>query len=178
MAVTKAKKLEIIHELEEKIPRAKSLVFLKNVGITVQNLGFLRKNLRAENAELKVAKKTLIKKVAHEKGIAELTDDILEGPIMMMLNYGDEIAGAKVAKAFMKEHKDEKTVEFAGGLFEGKMFSKKDVEMLAGLPSKQELLAKVVGTLKSPLYGLHNALSYHLRGLVQVLAAIQKQKTA
>lgn len=173
MAVTKAKKSEIVKELTDKFKRAKSLVFVKNNGVDVKSLTQLKREMHKSNVEVKVAKKTLMQLAFKENNIPEVPEEILTGPIMTVLSYEDEIAGAKILKAFMKTNEK---IEFMGGVIDHKLFHKKDIIALAGLPGKQELLAKVVGSLKSPLYGLHHALSYHLRGLVQVLSQIEKQK--
>lgn len=174
MAVTKAKKQEILNELLEKLEKAKSVVLIQNKGINVEDLTKLKKSLREHNVEMKVAKKTLIQKVWEQLKFPALMESALEGPIALVLSYEDEMVAAKTLKAFMKDN--EKLV-FTGGMFEGKVFDNKSVLSIAGLPSKPELVSKLLGSLQSPLYGLHHALQYHLRGLAQVLSQIQKQKS-
>lgn len=173
MAITKAKKSEILKDLITRFKKAKSLVFVKNNGVNVKNLTQLKKEMKKNNVEVKVAKKTLMQLAFKENHLPDIPEEILAGPIMTVISYDDEVVGAKLLKAFMKTNE---TLEFMGAIIGGNVFSKKDVIALAGLPGKQELLVKMVGTLKAPLYGLHNALSYQLRGLVQVLSQIQQQK--
>lgn len=173
MAVTRIKKEETLAELNDLFGRAKSVVFVKNGGLTVAEVSKMKRELRKGNAHAKVAKKTLMRIALKSNGMPEVDDSVLDGPIISVSSIDDEITGAKVVKGFMK---DIKTIEFTGGVFNGVVYDGKQVLALANLPGKQELLARVVGGMKSPLNGLHHALSYHLRGLVTVLSKIQEQK--
>ncbi len=173
MATSRAKKEEVFKELQDKFAKAVTIIFVKNTGVTVSDLTDLRKKLREGDTEIKIAKKTIVKKVAAEQKMPEFPEGILEGPIMTVMSYQDPIFGAKTLKSFMKENEK---VEFAGALFEGEVFDKKGIERIASLPSKEELISMLLGRIQAPLYGLHHALSYHLKGLVVALSAIQKKK--
>lgn len=173
MAITKEKKQEIVKELRDKLAKSKSVVFIRNDGITVADITKLKKELRAQQVEIKVAKKTLIEKVWKDLQFPTLPQNVLEGPVALVMAYENEMSGAKLLKTFMKENEK---VSFSGGVFEGKLYDKAGVATIASLPSKEELMAKLLGSLQSPLYGFHHALQYHLRGLVVVLSTLAKKK--
>lgn len=173
MAVTRAKKEATLSELTDLYGRAKSVIFIKNGGMTVAEVSRMKRELAKGNAHAKTAKKTLMRLALKANGVAEVPDAVLEGPVMSVASVDDEITGAKVVKGFMK---DVKAISFVGGVFNGVVYDGAQVLQLANLPGKQELLARVVGGMKSPLSGLHHALSYHLRGLVTVLSKVAEQK--
>lgn len=175
MAITRIKKEEILSELKEGFKKSKSLLFVKNNGIDVNSINKLKKELKKEQVDVKVAKKTLISLALKDQGIEEVSDAILDGPIMVIMSYQDELVGAKMLKTFMKTNEK---AEFAGGVFEKTVYDKAQITALASLPGKTELVATLLSRLQGPLYGLHHALSYHLKGLAQVLSQVQKQKSA
>lgn len=172
MAVSKAKKQEILAELKVKFSEATSVVFVKNNGLTVEEILGIRGELRKTGDAFKISKKTLIRLALKELELPEVEDDILSGPIGVAFGT-DEIS---VAKTLEKIAKSNERLELMGGILEGKVLSRDDVVALAKMPSKEELLAKLVGSLKSPISGFHGVLHANLRGIVQVLDQIQKQK--
>lgn len=172
MAVSRAKKEEILAELKTKFSGATSVVFVKNKGLTVDEILGIRSELRKAGDAFKISKKTLIRLALKELELPEVDDAILTGPIGVAFGH-DEISAAKLLD---KVAKSNDKLELMGGILEGKVLSRDDVVALAKMPSKEELLAKLVGTLKSPISGLHGVLHANLRGIVQVLDQIQKQK--
>ncbi len=173
MAITRSQKESILSELKDGFKKSASLVFVKNNGVDVNSLNRLKKELKKGSVDLKVAKKTLIALALKDQGIEDFPETIMDGPIMVAMSFEDQIAAAKALKAFMKGNEK---LEFTGGVFGTTVYDKQQVTQLASLPSKEELLSTLLSRLQGPLYGLHNALQYHLRGLVQVLSQIQKQK--
>lgn len=176
MAVSKQKKQEILQDLNEKLAKAHSITFIKNNGVSVEQITNLRTEGRKENIELKVAKKTLIQKAFEKNFSTSLPDEILDGPIITVMSYEDPISGPRIIQNFMKENKDK--VEFKGGFMEGKVYNPSEIKAIANLPAKEVLIARVIGQMQAPLYGLHHALSFHLKGLVVALGAIAKNKNA
>jgi len=171
MAVTKEKKQEILADLIEKFKKAKSVAFAENKGLTVGELGELRSGLRTKSAEMKVAKKTLVKLAAKEVGY-EVPDEILTGAVGTVFGYDDVVAGAKVVNDFAKKHPK---VGLLGGLLDGKILLLAEIKALASLPSKEELLAKLLYMLKYPITGFHGVLKGTLSGFVRVLDGIAKK---
>ncbi|MFH1744795.1 MAG: 50S ribosomal protein L10 [bacterium] len=173
MPKTKIQKSEILRSLSEKIKKANSIVFAKFDGLTVKENEELRKQLKAENSEYYVAKKTLFDLSFKDSNIKDLNIKDLEGRIAAIFGFGDEVMPAKIVGKFKKDH--EEKISFAGGILENKFISEKEVDSLSKLPSKKELYAKLVGSLNSPVSGFVNCLTGNLRGLVNVLKAIEKR---
>ena len=181
MAITRAKKEEIISDLENKLKRHKSAVFVNYSGINVENLENIRTELHKEGIDIKVAKKTLLDLVLKKLSIS-IDIKSLSGQVAVVLGYGDEIAPAKIISKFAKELEN---LKILGGIFsaEGgsasggeKIFiGSEKVAALASIPSREVLLAKMVGSMQAPMAGLVNVMQGNIRGLVQVLSAISKK---
>jgi len=172
MAVSREKKKEILDDLTEKFKNAKSVVFSEYRGLTVNDISDLRGKLRESEVEYKVAKKTLIKLAAKEAGINEIPNEAMEGPVAAAFSFGDEVAGAR---EIYKMGKDHKGLKLKGFILDGEIFGQEKAEQLAQLPSKEELLAKLVGSLRAPISGFHGVLHGTLRGFVGTLQAIVDQ---
>lgn len=95
------------------------------------------------------------------------------GPLAVAFGYEDEVAPAKLCWQFAKKNK---ALEITGGILEKDILTKEEIENLAKLPGKDELIAKVVGSIGAPISGFVNVLAGNLRGLVGVLGAIKDQK--
>jgi large subunit ribosomal protein L10 len=175
MPKTKEQKKEILNSLEEKISQSKSIIFAGFDSLGVQENQSLRKDLKKENGEYLVTKKTLLNLAFKNKGIEGLDLNTLTGQVATIFAYQDEISPAKVLAKFRKD-KEEK-IYFLGGLLEGKIINKEKVEELSKLPSREELYAKMVGSIKAPISGFVNVLSGNLRNLVYVLKAIEEKKS-
>jgi large subunit ribosomal protein L10 len=104
----------------------------------------------------------------------DLDTKTFDGKLAVIFSYRDEVSPAKVIDTFRKDKEDK--IFFLGGIMEGKLLSQSEVETLAKLPTKQELLSKLVGSLNAPISGFVNVLAGNLRGLVTVLKAIEEQK--
>jgi large subunit ribosomal protein L10 len=168
MAVTKDKKKEIIAELTDLFKNSKSVVFSNYQGISVKDVQTLRRNLRENDSQFKVAKKTLIKLAAKNAGFDEIPEEALEGQVGVAFSMGDEIAAAKTLYDFSKTND---SVKLLSAFMEGKTLSKEETLELAKIPGKDELLAKMVGSMKSPISGFHGILYSLLRSFVGVVDA-------
>lgn len=173
MAATKAKKQEMLAEVQTMFNEGKSVFFADFRGLTVAEIQAIRRELRANKVGYKVAKKTLIRKAAQENGYAEIPRDVMEGSIAMTVGYEDPIAPARLLKGLAKTYDK---LALLGGLFEGKVLSGKDALAYASLPSKEELLAKLVYVMKSPIQGFHGASHGLLSKFVRTLDAVAKSK--
>ena len=169
-----AKKEATIEELRERIASSKNLFFTNYAGLTVEEISKLRNELRKDGSTYGVVKNTLFKRAASED-LAKQLDAILAGPTGVVFAGEDPVAPAKALKTFSDQTKP---VGVKAAYIDGKLVDAAQVQALAALPPKQELLAKLVGSLKSPLYGLVTVLSGNQSGLVRVLNAIREQKSA
>jgi large subunit ribosomal protein L10 len=169
-----AKKEATIEELREKIAGAKNLFFTNYQGLTVEEISKLRTELRKDGSTYGVVKNTLFKRAASSE-LASQLDAILAGPTGVVFAGEDPVAPAKALKTFSDATKP---VAVKAAYIDGKIVDAAQVQALAALPPKQELLAKLVGTLNSPLSGLVRVLSGNQSGLVRALNAIREKKSA
>jgi large subunit ribosomal protein L10 len=174
MPKNKEQKKEIVRDLDEKIKKSKSIVFATFDALGVKDNEELRNNLKKENGEYYVSKKTLLDLAFKNNKISDIDIKVLPGKVATIFAYEDEVSPAKVVFNFKKSN--EGKIEFVGGVLDGKSISKEEVENLATLPSKQELYSKVVGSLNAPVSGFVNVLAGNIRGLVNVLKAISDNK--
>jgi len=174
MPKTKIQKGEILRDLAEKVKKAKSVVFAKFDTLGTKDNENLRNQLREENSEYFVAKKTLLDLAFKDSKIENLKIRDFEGKVAAIFGYEDEVAPARIIGKFKKGVPDK--IDFVGGILENKFISAETVMTLAELPGKQELYAKVVGSLQAPISGFVRVLSGNLRGLVCVLSAIKDKK--
>jgi large subunit ribosomal protein L10 len=168
------RKKQVVQELSEEIKSAKSIVFADYRGLTVEQDTELRSALRKAGVDYKVVKNTLTKLAANENGLNDL-EPHFNGPTSMAYSDQDVIAPAKVMVEYSKKYGK---LEIKAGVIEGQIFDVKGIEAIASLPTKEELLAKALGSLKSPITGLVNVLNGNIRGLVIALNAIAEQKAA
>lgn len=163
--ITKQKKKEIVEELIDKLSRQKTVVFSDFTGLNMNQLNELRKKLKKESIDYKVAKKTLIDLALQKSGFKDIKIKNLTGQISAAFGYQDELAPAKILYGFSKKNN---ALKILAGLVNGEFFGDEQMIGLAKMPSKQELLAKLVGSLKTPLTGLSNALGGNLRKLIYI----------
>lgn len=170
MVQTKEQKKSIIDDLAGKIKDAKAVVFSDYKGLMVKDMMALRRELKKEGADLKVAKKTLVN-LAFKKAGMEIDVKKFDGQLAVATS-SNEVAAAKI---IAKASKTNENLKIVGGLLGSKEISKDEVDALAKLPSKTELLAKLVGTINAPVSGFVNVLAGNIRGFVQVLKAISEK---
>ena len=136
-----------VAEIKEKLEKAQAIVLADYQGLTVEEDTALRKSLREAGVEYKVYKNNLVTLAAKELGIEGL-DEYLEGPVSIAFGYEDATAPARVLHTFAKDHKK---IELKAGMVEGTLYNKEEVEKLATIPSKEVLIAKLLGSFKAPL---------------------------
>jgi large subunit ribosomal protein L10 len=169
-----AKKAETIEELRARIATAKNLFFTNYAGLTVGDITKLRNELRKDGNTYGVVKNTLFFR-AVDASLAKELEAFLAGPTAVVFAGEDPVAPAKALKTFSDSTKP---VEVKAAYIDGKVVDAAAVGVLAALPPKIELLARLVGTLKSPLSGLVTVLSGNQSGLVRVLNALREQREA
>ena len=173
MPKTRDEKTQIVADLTKTFKEMKSAVFADFKGLKVKDITELRRLCHVNKISYGVAKKTLIRLAAKNAGL-DFNPDSMDGSYAMACGLEDEVAPAKMLADFAKKHE---ALKILGGILEGKTVDKGVIGFLAKLPSKPELLAKLIGSLQSPISGLVNVLVGNLRGLVQVLNAYQKFKS-
>lgn len=174
MAKTRAQKKEVFKKVVDLLGKAKAAVVVNFKKLTVSDDQKLRKKMKEAGVKYEVIKKTVLKKSLAEAKIDAAEMEKWQGNIALAISLDDEIKPAKIAQEFSKEKKEDYVV--VGGLFQGAWVGREKVLALAALPSKEELLAKVVGSLNAPLSGFVNVLAGNIRGLVNVFNAIKDKK--
>ena len=170
MAISRDKKNTLVAEISELLADSKMTVFARYQGLSVADIQDLRRKAREANVTIKVVKNRLVR-VATE-GIDTYKDidtSDLQGQLLYAFSSDDEVAPAQVLNEFAKANP---ALEFAGAFSgEGANLSADDVKALAGLPSKQQLIAEVVAQLLSPVHDVTNALSGNLHALLDGVEA-------
>ena len=137
----------IIDEIKDKFERAESAVVIDYIGITVAQADAMRKKLREADVDYTVYKNTLVKRaIAGTK--YEALSEVLEGPSGLAFSYNDATAPARILNESIKEFK---MMEFKGGVVEGEVYSKEDIQAIASIPSREVLISKFMGSIQSPI---------------------------
>lgn len=160
-----------IEELTDQFQRAQLAVLTNYRGLSVAQLQQLRGNLRGSNAEFTVAKNTLTRIASSQAGV-EIPEEHLEGPTAIMFAYDDVVAPAKALTEFVRTSR---VLELKVGVMEGQTLTAADVDTLANLPPREELLAKLVGMLASPMARAVGVLGGPSRSFANVLNARAEQ---
>ncbi|MCT4621723.1 MAG: 50S ribosomal protein L10 [Marinisporobacter sp.] len=143
-------KKQVVEEIKEKFSKAQSAVVVSYRGLTVEEATELRKNMREAGVEYKVYKNTLMRLAVKETEFEPLTAD-LTGPNAVAFGYEDPVTPAKILNDFAKEHKD---LELKSAVVEGQYYGVDTIKEIAEIPSREVLLAKLLGSIKSPLSNL------------------------
>lgn len=167
--VLEAKKAQVA-ELIEVLNGATTGVLVDYRGLTVEEDTKLRNDLRAAGVKYFVVKNTLLRLAANQTGLEDL-DSILHGPTALAVS-DDAVAPAKVLADFAK---DNETLEIKSGFMDGKVLSLDEIKTLAKTPSKETLIAKMMGSLNSPISGLARLLSTIADGGVEIADLIAKK---
>ena len=143
-------------------------------GLTVKEIQELRRSIRETGASMKVYKNTLMHLTAEELGFPNL-DEVLEGPSAFVFAEGDPVASAKALKNFAKDHE---ALVVKGGMMDGAAVDQAQVITIASLPSREELIAKLLGTISNPLVGIVRVLNGPMEAFARCVSAIEDQKSA
>jgi large subunit ribosomal protein L10 len=165
-------KVEAVKEITADLKATDVYYFVDYRGLTFSEATELRARLAKVDASLKVVKNTLAKIAAADAGVEGL-DELLQGPTAIAYCHGDPVRVAKTIQDFIKE---KKKAAVRGGKLQRSMLTAPEVEKLAALPSREQLIAQLVGAIASPLTGLVGVLNGPIRGLVMVLGQVQEQK--
>lgn len=161
-----------VAELKDLLSSSKGVVLVDYCGLTVAEDTELRSKMREAGVKYMVAKNTFIRIAAKEAGIEGL-DAYLEHNTAVAFSAEDPVAPAKILNDFSKDHK---ALEIKAGILDGKVIALDEVKALAELPSREELLAKLVGSMQAPISGLVNVLQGTIRNFVYTLEAVRQKK--
>lgn len=167
-------KKQIVAELAEKMGQSKGIIFYDYRGLNVLEVTELRNKFREAGVEYHVIKNSMLRRAAQQLEITGL-DESLAGPTAVAFGISDPVAPAKVLVEFVKKVKK---TEIKAGVLGTKVIDLKGIEALAELPSREQLLAQLAGTLNAPITGLARSLSGIICKLGYALNAVKEQKQA
>lgn len=168
MSANQENKKLIVEEIKQKIEKAKSLVFIDYRGIEATADMNMRREFAKNGCEYKIYKNTLVLRALNDLGITGF-DERLQGTLAIAFSYDDEVAGPKVAKQTVK---DNQTMSIQFGIVNNQFATVDEINALAELPSKETLIAKLLGTLNATATGLVQVLNGTARKLVYALNGI------
>ena len=140
-------KQAIINEVKEKLDRASSIVLVDARGLTVEQDTILRRRLREGGIDYKVYKNSIIEFAVDSTDFAEIKPHLV-GPTALAISYDDATAAARIIS---KEQKAMPKLEFKAGIIGKELYDAKGVAAIANIPSREELLSRLLGSLKSPM---------------------------
>ena len=169
MPLTKIQKKKIIEELKEKIAQQKVTIFVDFTGLKAKDIFDLRKKLKMVDSQLKIAKKTLAQIAFKESGLKTEIKK-LKGEIALVFGLKDEISPAKT---IWQSALADPNLKILGGFLENKFVEAEKIIELAKLPTREELLARLVGSISAPISNFVNVLEANIKGLIFVLKQIK-----
>ncbi|TYO95226.1 LSU ribosomal protein L10P [Geothermobacter ehrlichii] len=172
--MNRTSKEQLVAELSAKLARVKAAFVADYRGLTVEEANELRSKLREAGVEYQVVKNTLLRLAIKDTENACL-EEFLQGPTAIAMAEDDPVAPAKVLSEFAKAND---RFELKGGVLEGKVLGLDGIKVLSDLPSREVLLAKLLGSINAPVSNFVGVLAAVPRSLVQVLSAIQDKKAA
>lgn len=172
MSANQEAKKVVVEEIKAKIQNAKSVVLVKSSGLTVTQDTELRREFRKAGVEYKVLKNTLIRRAFNDLGVTDFDAD-LNGPTSVAFG-ADEVTAAKIVIEAAKKYDTKFSAKSA--FVDGSRVDAKGVKTLAEMPSKEQLVAKMLGSLQAPISKFVGVLSAIPRSLVIALNAIAEQK--
>ena len=172
MPKTRVQKEAMLSTLADRLSRSESVVFISLSKIKVDQAEELRDAFFKDGLQLQIAKNSLLKRVLADASI-EVPAEILDQPLGLVYSYSDVVAGPKAVTPFLKDIEE---LRILGGITSGAFITPAQVSALAKLPSREQLLAQLVGTLQAPISGMVNVMAGNLRNLVNVIGAIRDAK--
>jgi large subunit ribosomal protein L10 len=169
-----AQKSAQVEEIKERLTSSAAVILTDYRGLTVKEMQALRTKLREAGGEVKVYKNTLTELALRELALPEM-DELLQGPTLFTFAVGDPVAPAKALVDFAKDHKQ---LELKGGFIERHVVGADSIKALASLPSREQLVATLLGTMNNPMSQFVRVLNGPAAAFARVLNAIAEQKTS
>jgi large subunit ribosomal protein L10 len=174
--MNRTEKTELGTVLKEKFSKANLAIFVDYKGLSATKADDIRRKLRSHNTELKVLKNNIARLVTKDGSLGEATKQVMDdlvGPTLVAFSFGDPAA---VAKAIHEFSKDNEEFRLKDSLMGAKKISAEEIEALAKLPSREVLLAKMLGTMNAPISNFVGVLAAVPRSLLNVLVAVERKK--
>ncbi len=169
-----AEKKKIVDDLNARLSKSSIVILADYKGLDVATINSLRRKLRDGNIEFQVVKNSLLARASEETDV-NLIKDYFKGPSAVALGYDDPVAPAKILSEFAKDHE---ALEIKVGILDGKVLEINEIKALSVLPSREELLAKLLATLNAVPASFVRTLNEIPKKLLYVLSAVKQQKEA
>jgi large subunit ribosomal protein L10 len=171
----RSEKEQIIASVKEKVERAQGMYFADFTGVTVEQVNELRREFHKANIGYQVVKNTLARKALESVTGYDKVYDALVGHTAIAFAYDDPVAPAKIIKKFRDKH-NKLTVKAC--VLEKQVYPGSQLDEIARMPSRPEVIAGIIGTIQSPIQGVVGSINAVLQNLVGVIDAIEKKKAA
>lgn len=172
MLLTRSQKEQLVEKMGQDINQSTAILLINYQGLTVKEIDDLKKKLFNEGIGFQVVKNSLFK-IALKKANIEIDEKLLDQPVAIIWGSADEVTPSKITVEFGKTSEK---LEIIGAVINKKFTDLLTIKQLAALPGREELYAKLVGSLNAPMYRLVNALQGNLRSLVYILDQYHKRK--
>lgn len=173
--MTKEKKSEVVQELAEMLNGANGLYSIDFTGLNVANTIKLRRDFKEGGVKYRVAKNTLIKRALGEVGGYDHVAEKFVGQTGIAIGYDDPAAPARILKKFLEDNKSEiPALNFA--VIEGVIYNGDQLKQVAAMPSRQDIMASIVGSLHAPISGIVGSINAVMRDLASVIEAVAKKQ--
>lgn len=169
-----AENVKLLEEIKEDLSGAGAMWVVDYRGLTVKQIQELRRAIRGADATMKVYKNTLMHLALKETDGPDI-DAVLSGPSAFVFTGEDPVASAKVLRDYAK---DNEALEIKGGMMDGAFLDVAQVQAVASLPSREELIAKLLGTISNPLVKTVRVLNGPMEAFARTVSAIAGQKDA
>lgn len=169
MALNKKQKTKTIEDLRKMFSQQKAVILIGITGLKVKDFFQLRNKIKLIDGKLRVAKKTLMKIVFKENKL-EFEEDKFKEEVALVFGFQDEILLAKTVEQFAQNNQK---LKILGGYFNNNFIEGKEVITLAQLPTKNELMARLVGSLNTPISNFVSVLGGNIKGLITVLTRVK-----
>ena len=170
--MARPEKIAEVEAITDRIRTAQSMVLADYTGLTVLQMTEFRRTCRAQSVDCRVVKNRLAMIAADNAGLTVMKDH-LKGPTAIVFGSESQVDPAKIAVNFAK---DNEAMEIKGGFLDGEYLDKSQIVALAKVPSKDELIAKMMGSINSPLTGLVGTVNGVISALARTIDAVAKQK--
>lgn len=175
--ITKEKKKEVVELLAEKLKKTTGLYLLNFAGMNVESTIALRRAFKAKGLDYKIAKNTLIRKALDATGEFDLPEEYLRGPSGIIFSYDDPSQPAKVLKEYLDKTKAEIPV-LKAALIDKQLYDGSRLKELASLPSREDMIASIIGSIHAPISGIVGAVNAVMRDLAYLIEEVAKKKAA
>jgi len=167
------KNVELLKSIQDKVAKSKSILLSDFKGVSAKDLTSFREEIRAKGGEVFVSKNTLLKIALKDMEGNEKASDSLAGQTVAVVAYEDPIS---TIKSFFDFTKKIENLKAKGGFFENKFVDEKSLVEISKLPSKEELIGRLIGSMNSPVYKFVNTLNQSKSKIVYVLNSVANQK--